>query len=106
MRARTEMDRQMQDAMARSACCPYCEGRGMTRVVRPEWKGGSIGLVPIPGRPGQVERAAVAVNAHCICPFGRWMRWRLDSDMQDRIPDLSDVLEGRSIWRLAPKEDG
>ena len=40
-------------------------------------------------------------SAHCTCALGRWMRSRIalqDAAMLRRIPDLLDVMGGRTRW--------
>ncbi|MDR3639045.1 MAG: hypothetical protein P4L84_34895 [Isosphaeraceae bacterium] len=65
--------------------CDRCGGMGLTTVWR---------RLPVP------ERTPATVAAHCVCALGRWMRryWERDPAMLRRIPDLDDVLNGRSVW--------
>jgi hypothetical protein len=88
------------NARTLSRDCEYCGGHGMARVYYPEYRGDPTEEVACWGRGGEVVRKAipVAVMAHCVCPLGRWMRGRLDGDTLAGIPDLMEILTGRSRW--------
>jgi hypothetical protein len=80
-----------EGAKLASRDCPHCSGEGLVIVWQP-------GPDPMRADP----RAVPTCAAHCTCPHGRWIRRRLgeqDRDLLRRVPDLAEVLEGRTAWR-------
>lgn len=82
-------------AQLASARCEHCgngtKGAGMVTVYHPE--------------PDAARKIPATVAAHCVCPAGRWLRKTLggkDAAILRRIPDLADVLEGRSYYVAFP----
>ncbi len=74
-------------ATAASKNCPRCDGGGLTSVYRAE--------------PDPTFRSPNQVSAYCTCRLGRWVRRNHQStskDVRDRLVDLADVLDGRSLW--------
>lgn len=66
------------------------------------------GLVSVYRRPPVPVGTPANVNAHCVCPMGRWMRKRIGQQtpgLLRRIPDLRDILDGRSVWQFEPSDD-
>jgi hypothetical protein len=98
-----------RDAIERSRGCPYCGGGGLARVYDPRYRGRAVASVVVRVEPdGTAVRRnfAMAVMAHCLCPNGRDMRRRLTTEQARGIPDLEDVLAGRTRWLAAdPTED-
>lgn len=82
--------------------CRYCGGAGMLIVFHPGHQGDRVGYTTSITEDGIVVRKAFAaeVAAHCCCPFGVWMRDRIDDETRLRIPTVKDILEGRSRWLL------
>lgn len=104
-------------AKAASRACPHCGGSGLATVYRRSPRGqgapscSSCGEV-LPADhlacpqcvPG-ARRVPPSVAAHCVCPYGRWMRARLAKDdaLSRIMPDLGDVLSSRSrAWSPEP----
>jgi hypothetical protein len=87
-------------AQAASRDCQHCDGGGFARVYYPEYRGNPAEELPVMERGEVVRRLIpVAVSAHCVCALGRWMRSKIrELDLLARIPDLADVLAGRSRW--------
>lgn len=78
-------------AMLASKACVYCEGMGLAVV----WA----------SKPDPDKRIAETASAYCICQAGRWIEANhreKSPDVHKRIPDLTNVLNGRSFWRLNP----
>jgi hypothetical protein len=85
-----------EDAEAASRKCEHCGGSGWMTVVyaRPEaTRSATNPTSPIPP----------SVSAFCICPHGRFLKRSQAADLVRRIPDLQDVLDGRSVWTLPPE---
>jgi hypothetical protein len=79
-----------ESAWGLSRDCEHCGGEGLATVFhpRPSW--------------ALANRRPVQVAATCVCPLGRWIKRRHAQDspvLCGRIPDLADVLDGRSLWR-------
>jgi hypothetical protein len=79
-----------ESAWGLSRGCEHCGGEGLATAFHP--------------RPGWAlaNRRPVQVAATCVCPLGRWIKRRHAQDspvLCGRIPDLADVLDGRSRWR-------
>lgn len=88
-------------AQAASRDCPHCDGGGYARVYLRQYRGSSVEELEVVDRGGRVTRKAipVAVNAHCVCALGRWMRSKIrDLDTLARVPDFAESLAGRSRW--------
>jgi hypothetical protein len=80
-----------ESAALASRACTYCDGIGMAVV----WA----------SRPDPARKIAETSSAYCICALGRWAERthrEKSPDLRKRIPDLADVLNGRSFWRLNP----
>ena len=95
----SEMSR--DEAQAQSRGCPTCDGSGQARVYDPKYDGRRA-IEREVMMYGEIRKVMYPMYclAHCTCPMGRWMRSRFakDPDMLARIPDLMDVLSGRSRW--------
>lgn len=87
--ARDEARRQSRD-------CEHCQGMGMIHVFHPDYTGSTV--VEIEDHDRGVVRVAGRCAAHCVCAYGRWMRERIEPEMQRRIPDYQDCLDGRSFY--------
>jgi len=82
--------------------CQYCSGIGFVTVYRSDYQGSRV----IFGSGGLRGMSPGSVNAHCICKLGRQLRARTSSDVLGRIPDLGEVLAGRTRWILGdPRRD-
>lgn len=73
---------------AESKGCPHCSGIGQVAVYHP--------------KPNPANRDPESITADCICPRGRLIRAGRDAAMVKRVPDLVDVLAGRSLWLPNP----
>jgi hypothetical protein len=76
-----------EDAEAASKSCDRCGGCGLTTVYR--------------SREIEGKRIPPTVGAYCVCAFGRWIRGNhaaRSPELLRRIPDLANVLAGRSFW--------
>jgi hypothetical protein len=93
-------DRSRDEARERSRGCPHCGGAGLATVFHPRYDGFTSTEVELVDHGGEVVRRDVParVSAHCICPMGEWMRGKTDLETIRRIPNLLDVLAGRSRW--------
>ena len=93
-------DQSRDEARAKSRGCPYCSGEGTCQVFDPGFDGRRVVLRDVAMR-GELKRAmyAMVIGAHCICPMGEWVRSKSERDILDRIPDLADVLAGRSRYQ-------
>lgn len=78
------LDADLQRVMRESRDCPFCEGNGQRLVF---------------------DREGRSVTAHCACSYGRWMRNLVDYELRLRIPDVTEILAGRSPWQLESPED-
>lgn len=80
--------------------CGRCGGSGVVTVFHPRYTGSVVIAVDVAGPGGEVRKAQQPgrVAAHCVCPMGRWVRSKLDVETSRRMPDLGDVLEGKSRW--------
>lgn len=79
-----------EQAWADSKSCQECGGGGMVTVWHPE------------PEPGRIPPTA---TAHCVCPYGRWMRKTLaekDPETLRRFADLERIQFGQSRWLLQP----
>lgn len=74
-------DRDAAEAASRG--CPYCGGEGWAPLV-----------------PRSRGRSATTTKAYCLCPAGQWMRDRAPADLIRRMPDLAEVLEGKTTWMM------
>lgn len=92
-------DQSRDEAQARSRNCEHCSGSGQAIVFDPDYTGRRVVDRQVI-RHGEIttKRYAMVVSAHCICPMGRWLRSRTERETMDRIPDLADILAGRSRW--------
>ena len=84
-----------ETAKAASEGCPHC--------------GGATGLAPVVYRGSDDSQRVRSTCAYCVCRLGRWVRRtheRHSPDVYRRIPDLAEVLAGRSAWEQvsAPEE--
>lgn len=73
---------------AESKDCPHCSGIGQVPVFHPT--------------PDPANRIPESISADCVCPRGRMMRNSRDAVMAKRVPDLAEVLAGRSLWLPDP----
>lgn len=92
-------DRTKDEAESRSRGCPYCAGSGQATLFAADFDGRRVveREAVVRGEVKWVRTATIAV-AHCACPMGRWMRSKSGRDILPRIPDLNDVLAGRTRW--------
>jgi hypothetical protein len=106
-----------QALKAESRGCEHCGGAGSATVFRPTPRpscprcGGPLppDHLACPKCEPRARRVPRTVAAHCVCPYGRWVRSRLaasDPDVCRRCPDLDDVLAGRSLWLAEDPEVG
>lgn len=91
-----------ETARAASRKCPRCSGEGWTTAFHPRYDGRQVLTVEITDPDGELRRVSTPgrVSAHCDCAMGRWMRSQTDGELARRIPDVVDVLAGRSRWLL------
>jgi hypothetical protein len=78
-------------ALRASKACIRCFGDGLAIVYA--------------SRPSDVRRIPATTAAYCVCPYGQWVERthrEKSNDVWTRIPHLSNVLAGRSFWRLDP----
>lgn len=80
--------------------CPRCGGGGLVTVYHPRYDGRHVVVVEAADARGELRRVQQpgTAAAHCACPVGRWMRARVGMDVARRMPDLCDVLDGKSRW--------
>ena len=73
--------------------CGYCEGAGFVTVYHRLYNG---------SRTIELRNKLLAgvVTAHCNCTLGRQLRARTDPETVLRMPDLADVISGRSRYLL------
>ncbi len=84
-----ECDREA--AVSASAGCVHCGGQGLAIVYHP--------------RPSRSDRIPADVAAYCVCAMGKWIaanHKQFAVDVYRRTPNLSEVLEGRSVWLAEP----
>lgn len=84
-----------ESARAASEGCPHC--------------GAATGLAPVVLRNPDESARVRSTCAYCVCRLGRWVRRtheRHSPDVFRRVPDLAEVLAGRSAWMSpeAPEE--
>lgn len=93
-------DQSKDEAWAKSRGCPYCAGSGQAVVFDRRYDGRRVMEREVTHRGEVVTRPMpMVVAAHCVCPMGEWMRSKIrDIDVLARIPNLIDVLAGRSRW--------
>jgi hypothetical protein len=94
-------DLSRDEAASQSRGCADCGGSGQVRVYDPQYDGRrSVERQVMMYGEYRRMRFPTYVLGHCVCPMGRWMRSRFarDPEMLARIPDLMDVLSGRSWW--------
>lgn len=89
-----------EQAQALSRDCPHCSGNGQLMVFWPGYRGLRVEDRECLTRGGEVITRPwpMIVAAHCICLMGRWMRAKTEPELLPRIPDLADILAGRSRW--------
>jgi hypothetical protein len=87
-----------EKAEADTVKCEYCDRAGLVTIYHPDYTGDPV--VEVIGRDGKPHRQAGRVNAHCVCPVGRWMRRHTTDDLVRRIPDLNDVISRRIGYTL------
>ena len=95
-------DKSKDEAWAQSRNCPHCSGEGLAEVFDPSFDGRRSVVRECIVR-GEVKRVLYpqVIAAHCLCPMGRWIRVKAEPQILDRIPDLADVLAGRSRYQAA-----
>lgn len=79
---------------ASKGCDRGCGGTGMTTV----WNRGP---------PDPEKRIAATSAAYCCCALGRWIERNHSAkhpEIRKRIPDLTDVIAGRSMWLAEPAD--
>lgn len=79
-----------EQAEAASQTCEHCGGLGLTTVYHP------TGSDPL-------HRSPASAASHCSCRMGRWIRARIAAscpDLLPRIPDLAEILAGRTGWLI------
>lgn len=87
-------------AFEASKGCPHCHGHGLATIFHPDYVGDA--LLVRPEMEGRERYAVARRSAHCVCAMGRWMRSKTrDLDVLSKIPDLTDILAGRSRWLAA-----
>lgn len=93
-------DQTKDEAWEQSRSCRFCHGSGQASVFHPHYDGSAVMMFECVDRDGEIRPKPVAVRvvAHCMCPMGRWMRSKTERLLLSRIPDLLDVLAGRSRW--------
>ena len=84
----------MDIARADSQDCKYCQGSGLVTVYAPNYDGSPFAIT------ASGIKYASRVVAHCFCPLGRFIRAATKEDVRRRIPEVSNVLDGRSRWLL------
>jgi hypothetical protein len=93
-------------AQAASRGCGHCGGQGHAVVFRPVPRpscsrcGATLppDHLACPECEPRARPVPRTVAAHCVCPYGRWVRSRTEAEMLRRFPDLAEVLAGRSVW--------
>ncbi len=100
-RVKTSSQMTRIEAEKSSRDCPFCEGTGMPFVFRPEFNGSHT--IEALGDKGERVNVAASVNAYCECNIGKWIQMRHEQDAEckevlARMPRLSQVLHGNSIW--------
>ena len=81
------IDDTRETAELASKDCPHC--------------GGATGLAPVVYRGSDETQRVRSTCAYCVCRLGRWVRRtheRHSPDVFRRIPDLAEVIAGRSAW--------
>ena len=95
-RAGSEQSRDLstrEGAEAASRNCERCDGNGLA-VVWASW-------------PDPSGKTPERTTAYCVCALGRLVEQRHrkhSPDLRRRMPDLTDVLAGRSFWRAEPMD--
>ena len=79
-----------RQAAARSQQCPHCGGSGLVTIRDRDDRGQRV--------EGRTMGYPRVIMTHCLCPFGAWMRARTSSDVRDWLPDLAEILAGRTRW--------
>lgn len=87
--------------------CEHCGGTGMVTVYHRYYEGSQMVTWEHTDRGGEVHaiRSAGTISAHCVCPKGVWMRENTDPELLPRIPDLADVLAGRTNYQATDPTD-
>ena len=82
--------------------CDFCNSSGLVTVYHRFYEGSQLVTWEHTGRDGEVKmiRSAGTVSAHCSCGLGQWMRGKTAAELLPRIPDLADVLAGRTNYQL------
>jgi hypothetical protein len=83
-------------AEAASRECEHCGGGGWMTVVYSRSEATRSATNP-------TSKIPPSVSAFCGCAHGRFLKRSQAADLVRRIPDLADVLEGRSGWTLPPE---
>jgi hypothetical protein len=93
-------DQTRDDAQAQSRHCEFCSGSGQATIYDRDFDGRRVVEREVIIR-GEIKPAypyAMLITAHCICAMGRWLRSKAEPDVMRRIPDMCDVLAGRTRW--------
>lgn len=103
------VDPELERMKHKSKNCKLCGGDGQVVVFHSKASGSRVerlfyGELDDDDREVHVP-TAMEVTAHCVCPMGRWIRERASPEMRRCIPDVSDIIQGRSRWLLSPPGD-
>jgi hypothetical protein len=87
-------------AAAASHDCPRCDGSGQVDVFYKDYDGRRIvrRLCRLPNGKEQVIPFNMLATAQCVCAMGRFLRGKTPPELLPRIPDLVEVLEGKTPW--------
>lgn len=82
--------------------CEICGKSGLVTVYHRFYEGSQVVIWEHTDKFGQVHsiKSAGTVSAHCSCGLGQWMRSQTKEELRARIPDLLDVLAGRTNYQL------
>jgi hypothetical protein len=93
----TSMDHDAAEKASRE--CPRCGGQGLTDIFKAGYEGSAVKQ----GRDqsGKAFTIVMRTSAYCVCSMGRWLaenHKKRCKDVYARIPDLYDVLAGKTNW--------
>jgi hypothetical protein len=80
-------------AKEQSRGCGSCGSEGLASVFHPF--------------PSHEHKISASVAAYCVCAHGRWIKRahsEKNPELLRKIPDLGDVLEGRTGWLASPPD--
>ena len=82
--------------------CDWCRNIGLITAYHREYKSSAMVWIETVDSMGEVHQTKIpgTIAIHCSCGLGSWMRDRIEADIRERIPTLSDVINSRVPYQL------